>query len=77
MNLITKDSPQYFELTSEESYDRHDYKVVMKDGRSFITDNWDSVQMLWFQNPSQFISHVEVLDKPNNKTKKSNGGFKY
>ena len=76
MNLIQKSDPQYFELTSEEPYDRHDYKVVMTNGKTIITDNWDTVQMLWFQNPPQFISHVEVLDKENNKTKKSNGGFK-
>jgi hypothetical protein len=74
MNLITKDSPQYFELSSEESYDRHDYKVVMKDGRTFVTGDWQNAQLIWFQNPSQLISHIEVLDKPNT-TKKSNGGF--
>jgi len=76
MNLIAKDSPQYFELTSEESYDRHDYKVVMKDGRSFITGDWENANLIWFQNPSQLISHIEVLDKPNTTTKKSKGGFK-
>jgi hypothetical protein len=76
MNLITKDSPQYFELSSEESYDRHDYKVVMKDGRTFVTGDWQNAQLIWFQNPSQLISHIEVLDKPNTTTNKSNGGFK-
>jgi hypothetical protein len=76
VNLITKDSPQYFELTSEESYDRHDYRVVMKDGRTFITSDWENAQLIWFQNSSQLISHIEVLDKPDNKNKKSNGGFR-
>ena len=28
--LITPDDPQYFEQTSDEHYDRHDYKIVGK-----------------------------------------------
>jgi len=76
MNLITKDDSQYFEQTSDEPYVKQLYKVFMTNGDSYIFDNWESVQALWFQNASQFMSHVEVLDKPNSNTNKSKGGFK-
>jgi len=76
MNLIAKDDPQYFELTSDESYDRHNYSVVMTNGDSYVFDNWESANALWFQSASQFMSHIEVLDKPNSTKNKSKGGFK-
>jgi hypothetical protein len=76
MELIKRNDPLYFELTSEESYDRHDYKVVMKDGRTFTTSDWETAQMIWFQNPSQFISHIEVLDKSDSTKNQFNRGFK-
>ena len=26
-------------------------------------ESWEEVQLRWFQTPSQFLSHVDVLDK--------------
>lgn len=69
---LAPDDPQYFTVTSEGSYDRHHYKVVYLNGNTTVVDSWESAQMLWFQAPSQFISHIEVLDV---KEKKKGKGF--
>ena len=61
--LIPKSDPQYFEQSSYESYDRHNYKIVSKSGESVMVDNWETAQMTWFQK-NVFLSHIEVLDKP-------------
>ena len=61
--LIKPDDPRYFRQTSDEPYDRHNYKVVLINGQSVIVDAWDLAQAIWFQNPAQFLSHIEVLDK--------------
>ena len=68
--LITPDDPQYFTQSSDEMYDRHDYKIVSKSGESVMVDNWETVQMTWFQRGT-FLSHIEVLDK-----KEESKGFK-
>ena len=62
MSLIEKDDPRYFTATSEESYDRHTYRIHLVNGDHVDLDNYEEVQMTWFRNPSRFLSHVEVLD---------------
>lgn len=58
-----------FKQTSDGLYDRHDYKLVFSDGKHLIFDNYEDVQILWFQTPWQFLSHIEVLDKKKKKSK--------
>ena len=70
MELIKPGDPQYFTQSSDEIYDRHDYKIVSKSGESVVVDNWETVQMTWFQRGT-FLSHIEVLDK-----KEESKGFK-
>ena len=72
MNLIKPSDPLYFTQTSEEPYDRHRYKVVDAKGDFVIVDGWEEARHLWWNTPSQFLSHVEVLDKIDKKAK----GFK-
>ena len=64
--------PEFFKQTSDKPYDRHRYKLVGVNQNELIFDDWGQVQLYWLQAPSQFLSHIEVLDKK----KKSNGGFK-
>ena len=64
--------PKFFKQTSDKLYNRHCYKLVGINQNELIFDSWEQVQAYWFQAPSQFLSHIEVLDKK----KKSNGGFK-
>lgn len=52
-----------FKQTCDKPYDRHDYKLILSDGKELLFDNYEDVQVTWFQTAQQFLSHVEVLDK--------------
>ena len=65
--LIDSSSPECFKQTSDKPYDRHDYKLVYEDGKEVVFDNYEDVQLTWFQNGGHFLSHVEVLDKKKSK----------
>ena len=60
-----------FKQTCDKPYDRHDYKLVYEDGKEVIFDNYEDVQLTWFQRGGYFLSHIEVLDK-----KQKTKGFK-
>jgi len=60
--LIKKSDPQYFEVSSEDPYIRHHYKVVDANGDSVILDNWQDTAVLWW-NMKTFLSHIEVLNQ--------------
>ena len=72
MELIQPTDPAYFTVSSNDLYDRHNYKIVSKTGDSIVVDNWEDAQMTWFQK-SAFLSHIEVLDQPKVSNQK---GFK-
>ena len=61
-----------FSQTSDEPYLRHDYKLIYEDGNEVVFDNYEDVQLFWFQRAGRFLSHIEVLDKKKSKAK----GFK-
>jgi hypothetical protein len=56
-----------FKQTSDEPYIRHDYKLVTEDGTEVIFDNYEDVQVYWFQRSGLYLSHIEVLDKKKSK----------
>lgn len=58
-----------FRQTSDLPYDRHQYKLVLSNGNEEIYDCYEDVQARWFQTPSSFVSHVEVLDRKKKKGK--------
>ena len=55
--------PAFFEQTSDEPYDRHDYRLVLNNGESVQTDVYEDIKAAWFQLPALFKSHIDVLDK--------------
>ena len=63
---------EWFKQTSDEPYDRHQYKFVYSNDQSVIFDSWEQAQHEWFTTSALFKSHIEVLDKK----QKSKGGFK-
>ena len=67
--------PDWFAQTSEEPYDRHNYRFHYSNGESIIVESYEQIYEKWFNTPSLLKSHVEVLDTKQIK-KKSNGGFK-
>lgn len=62
-----------FTQTSDKLYDKHDYRLVSKDKKSVIFDNYHDVKQVWYSMPKEILSHIEVLDKKQPKTK--NKGF--
>jgi hypothetical protein len=62
----------WFEQTSDEIYDRHMYKLVYTNKKSIIVDSWEQLRVEWFNAPSKFRSHVDVIDCKS----KNNQGFK-
>jgi len=73
--LIDPSDPRYFRQTSDESYLRHDYKLVKSTGDSVIFDNYEDVLRMWFEHSGNFLSHVEVLDHKQPKKNKKKRGF--
>lgn len=65
--------PEFFQQTSDEPYVRHDYKLVYADGKSKVFGNHQDFSAAWFQQPKQFLSHGEVLDKKSKKKTESKG----
>ncbi len=65
--------PEFFEETSPDPYLKHDYKLVYKDGKFKIFDNYYDLIQTWYTTPSHLIDYVLTLDhkEPKNKS----GGF--
>jgi hypothetical protein len=62
-----------FTQTSDLLYDRHKYKLYLKDGNPIIFDNWEDAKLYWFQKSSlDNLNYFEVLDK---KQKSKSKGF--
>ncbi len=75
--LIQPNDPMYFTQTSNESYDRHFYRVVLTDGRSVMLEDYEQVRSVWFEYASKLLSHVEVIDACQyDKESNSSKGFK-
>jgi len=62
-----------FTHTSDELYDKHDYRLVSEDGQSVVLDNYYDVQSIWQSLPNNTLSHVEVLDKKIKRQKNKKG----
>ena len=65
----------WFEQTSNEPYDRHQYQLDFQ-GKSIIFDDYDQMRAHWFNYIRNWgNATVTVLDRKQSK-KKTNGGFK-
>ena len=45
---IEPSDPRYFIVTSDEPYDRHNYKVIRNDGESVVVDSWELAREIWW-----------------------------
>lgn len=54
-----------FSRTSADPYDRHHYEVVLKNGKKVFFEDWEEVQVFWWQNSQvpDYLDCVIVLDK--------------
>lgn len=64
-----------FTQTSDGLYDRHNYKIIAKNGDEIVVDNWSQAHEIWW-NRGLFLDRIEVLDKDNPSQKsRSQKGF--
>ena len=49
-----------FTSTSEEDYDRHTYKLVLKNGKAIVFEDYEMVRAYWHKFSKQ-LKCVEVL----------------
>jgi hypothetical protein len=66
-----------FRQTSDVPYDRHNYEIVLKTGKTVFFDDWDDAQGYWFvhQQIPDYLDYVNVLDKLKHKEKVKGKGF--
>jgi hypothetical protein len=65
--------PEFFQQTSDISYDRHNYELVLKSGKTVFFGDWFGVQEYWFVHNQipDYLDYVKVLDKSKKKSKVS------
>ncbi len=54
-----------FTQTSSNLYDRHNYEIVLKNGKKVFFENWEDAQGYWFVNSQipDFLDLIIVKDK--------------
>lgn len=68
---------EVFLQTSDAPYDRHNYELVLKSGKTVFFDDWTDVQGYWFvhQQIPDYLDFINVLDKSKRKEKVKTKGF--
>ena len=56
---------EVFQTYCDKDYDRHTYKMVLKNGKAVVYDNYELMRYHWYQQRAH-LSHVEVLDAKEN-----------
>ena len=64
-------STSFFKVTSDAPYDRHNYEVMLKNNKKVFFENWEDVQVYWYQNFQipDFLDVIIVKDKKKIKSK--------
>jgi hypothetical protein len=64
-------STSFFKVTSDAPYDRHNYEVMLKNNKKVFFENWEDVQVYWYQNFQipDFLDVIIVKDKKKVKSK--------
>jgi hypothetical protein len=54
-----------FTQTSDAPYDRHDYEIVLKNGKNLIFNNWEDAHRYWWEKRQipDFLDLINVKDK--------------
>jgi hypothetical protein len=61
-----------FTHTSDGLYDRHCYKIILKNQKSLIFNNWEDTKEFWFNynQVPDYLELIEVVDKTKQKERK-------
>jgi len=63
MELIERTDSQYFEVTSDKPYNRHQYKITFDGGRSIVLNDYEELRRVWFEYVrTRKDVKVEVID---------------
>ena len=62
IGTMAKRKLETFTSTSEEDYDRHKYKLVLKNGKAIVLEDYEQARAFWNQFRTQ-LDHVEVMDR--------------
>jgi len=60
-----------FSQTSYDPYDRHDYEMILANGKKIKFDNWEDTQRYWWSNNQipDYLDYIIVKDKQKIKSK--------
>ena len=61
MELISPDDPRFFTTYSEDLYDKHKYKLILKNGKSVKFECYDQLRHYWYLWKTH-VDRVEVID---------------
>jgi len=76
MNLIQPSDPLYFKQTSDEPYDRHQYRLDFEEDKSIIFDDYEQMRSFWFEKIRNWHEcTVTILDKDVQKKSRNTKGF--
>ncbi len=51
-----------FTTYCDKPYDRTKYKLVLKNGKAIVLEDYDQVRQLWYQFRTQMV-RVDIVDK--------------
>ena len=58
----TPNDPEYFEVYCPKDYDKHDYKMVFKNGQSVTYHDYAVAKHDWYTHRDH-ADYIEVIDK--------------
>ena len=59
---FTADRPDYFEVYCPKDYDKHSYKMVFKNGKKVVYNDYKVMRHEWYTH-RKLVDYVEVVDK--------------
>ena len=59
---MIKDDLRIFTTTSDKPYDRHKYKINLKNGKSITVEDYQTVRQMWHQWMND-VDSVDIIDE--------------
>ena len=63
---------EVFETYCDKPYEKHTYKIVLKNGKAIIFEDYDVMRYHWYQYKN-YATHVEIVDVSKTKLKGGKG----
>ena len=59
---MINDDLKEFKLSCEKPYDKHKYRVNLKNGKSVVFEDYETMRYMWYQWRTD-VKNVDVLDE--------------